>query len=625
MKIMGWDLMLEHWVLKSQFSSHKLSKYLFGMVVLLSFSAPLHALDLGLAKEDGGQAGSMFDFAASARSLGMGRAHTGVADDASAGYWNPAGLSQLDQRNFVALYSLLEQDTSFGAFSFAAPTVDYGTFGVGLVTLRSTNFEKRQSGSGILLGTYDQADTGLTLSHAFRLSPTVSLGESLKLANQKIDSESGTGTGADVGLLWQAHAKLQAGISIRNLWAPRIRLKTETETLARDVRAGVQVKPGQNFLLAMDVSKMEQRTPKIYTGAEWQIRDVIALRTGLNDTEVTAGVGFKFDEWSLDYAFGMQQAVGGVDALGNTHRLGFNLLFGNKVSETGVSMKWQRKGKLVLDLLREEMNSSDSPIPSEIERLVSAAQDVVVHQGFAKAQDLYAAQGYVAYFKGEYERSVQALTESLALDPHNKELKSHLVKAQSTLTDEQTRSVVVQELRVMKELYQKGDYAAAELAGQKILVLMPDHVEAAAYMDDISRRINEPIIRELKIAKTKMEREEYLDAIRHLQDVRALDPKNSEASLMMTAAIEALEKKSRAQATVKKPTVSKPQRSVFELTPDSAKSRQLYSQGLMMYSRGDLKEAVVTWEKAVKMDPENHLARSAFNRGQAELQETPSR
>src|ERR1044071_1063220 len=116
------------------------SRKILVLIFALSLASGVRAVNLGLAREDAGQAGALLEFGASARSLGMGHAHTAVAEDASAGYWNPSGLSQIDRKNFVAMYSSLELATDFGYFGFALPTVDYGTFGMGLLSLRSTGF-----------------------------------------------------------------------------------------------------------------------------------------------------------------------------------------------------------------------------------------------------------------------------------------------------------------------------------------------------------------------------------------------------------------------------------------------------------------------------------------------------
>ena len=48
---------------------------------------------------------SFLNIGVGARALGMGGAYTALADDANALYWNPAGLSKLEQREFTASHA----------------------------------------------------------------------------------------------------------------------------------------------------------------------------------------------------------------------------------------------------------------------------------------------------------------------------------------------------------------------------------------------------------------------------------------------------------------------------------------------------------------------------------------
>ncbi len=52
-----------------------------------------------------GDAGDYLRQGAGARPLGMGGAFTAVADDASAEYWNPAGLAFLDEYQLITMYA----------------------------------------------------------------------------------------------------------------------------------------------------------------------------------------------------------------------------------------------------------------------------------------------------------------------------------------------------------------------------------------------------------------------------------------------------------------------------------------------------------------------------------------
>ncbi len=575
--------------------------------------SPAKALDFGFAREDGGRPGAFLDFAASARSLSMGGAHAGVADDASAGYWNPAGLAQLERKDVVSLYSVLHENTRFGSFSFAQPTVDIGTFGVGVVLLESGNLDKR-SDTGAPLGSFSASESAVLLSHGIRLNDRWAVGSTLKGVRQEIDKFSATSFGIDLGTLYQFDERLQFGLSLRNVLAPSIKLRNTAERYPLDTRLGVKFQALKRLMLTTDLDQTQGRSLKPLVGGEYAFNETLALRTGFNEKEVTAGLGVALGDLSLDYAFAYHDAVGGVDDLGASHRLGFHLSFGARVAEQEVSIRWQKKGQMHLEALRNIMDNPDKVDVAEIDRHVTGARQVVRRQGFLKAQDLYEAQGYICFFEKEYERSVQSLGEASNLEPGNPRLKQHLELARAQMTEGRTREIVEYELRRARELYAKGDWKATAKSCEKILSFRPDNIDASAFLEDA--RINEPIQREMKIAKLKFERNEYLDAIKSFQKVKELDPENKEAAEYISHAIAALEKQAIVQAAV-----ADRGRPVFEIERNVEKSRTLYSQGLVLYSQGKLKEAATVWEQAVRFDDSNTLARNAFSRSQVELNE----
>lgn len=574
-----------------------------------------YALDLGYAKEDAGHAGAFLDFAASARSLGMGRAHVAVADDASAVYWNPAGLSHLDRKDIVTMYSVLYENTGFGSFNYAQPTVDFGTFGIGLVNLRSDSYDKRNN-VGDKQGTFGTSETGFLLSHGVAVGESFAFGTTLKYIKEQVDSYSDSGYGADFGGLWKWRPNLHLGIAMHNVLAPELKLRNVSDKYPRDIRAGVKYQMSRKLMLVTDVNRTENRSSKISAGGEWSYSPSMALRLGINESEVTAGLGIKIGSLGIDYAFGFQDAVGGVKDLGASHRFGFHYSFGQKASDQEVSLRWQKRGQVYLLDLKSHMNAETFEVTDQLEKAVTGARQVIRHQGFIRPQDLYSAQGYISFFEGEYERSVQSLGEALVLDPQNDELSRHLEKARAQMTEGRTKEIVAFELKRVKELYEKNDWKGTVKSCEKILSFRPDHTEAQVYLEDAKARIMEPILREMKIGKAKFDREEYLDAIKSFQKVKEMDPENKEASQYISHAIASLEKQAQTQANL-----ASLERPVYEITRDTEKSRSLYSQGLLLYSQGKLKEASSVWAQAVKYDDANTLARNAYNRAQIELQE----
>ena len=103
--------------------------YLRILVGLLALMAPFSA-----RAQDGGTV-SPFSLGAGSRAIGVGRAFVTDADDASAPYWNPAALKNVQQMQFMAMYMKpngdLDLEANYTYFGFVYPTLSAGAFGLG--------------------------------------------------------------------------------------------------------------------------------------------------------------------------------------------------------------------------------------------------------------------------------------------------------------------------------------------------------------------------------------------------------------------------------------------------------------------------------------------------------------
>jgi hypothetical protein len=292
-----------------------------GIVMILAGIAKVHAAGIafGYAREDGGAPGAFLNFGASARSLAMGRAHTAITDDASSVYANPAGLMQLDSPQATALYSILWEDTSYSALSYARP-FHSGVIGIGIIDLSSNNFDKRTY--------YNQPDGTAGISeNCVLLSYAGTLRGIDCVIYQKMDTYSASGFGADVGMRYSLPFNLEAGVALQNIIEPALTLNRDTDNFPLIGNCGLAWLPADNWAVSSDVQWQERANPTPRLGAEYVVLKCLALRGGINKDELTAGFGLRMNNLSIGYAFSYHNPALGFSSMGSSHRFDLGYWF----------------------------------------------------------------------------------------------------------------------------------------------------------------------------------------------------------------------------------------------------------------------------------------------------------
>ena len=107
---------------------------------LFYFTLPVPAR--AASAEVGGQPAAFLSYGVGGRALAMGGAYYGISDDASAAYWNPSGLAQLQRKEVTTMQATLFAQTKLTYFSFAYPTKGGSTFALSVTQLSSPGFEQ---------------------------------------------------------------------------------------------------------------------------------------------------------------------------------------------------------------------------------------------------------------------------------------------------------------------------------------------------------------------------------------------------------------------------------------------------------------------------------------------------
>jgi hypothetical protein len=193
------------------------------------------SLGMGLVAVLGAQAqtntpkysNEFLNLGAGARSLGMGKVQVSLATDATAGYWNPAALTNLQARYDGALMhsELFSGVVKNDYASFAMPLDDKTVVGATLLRSGVDNIADTRA----LINEYGQiqydrityfsvADYALLLSYARKLGPEgLSVGANAKLIYRNVGSYANAyGFGIDAGVQYN-HGGWRLGLTARDI------------------------------------------------------------------------------------------------------------------------------------------------------------------------------------------------------------------------------------------------------------------------------------------------------------------------------------------------------------------------------------------------------------------------
>ncbi len=266
-----------------------------------------------------------------ARATAMGSAFVAVADDATALYWNPAGLAGLRGANVIFDHTEWIADVKY---NFMGLTYNLGSLGTVGVSFTSTSIGEmavttidEPNGTG---ETFGASDIAVSLAYAIRLTENFAIGFNPKFISQTIWKMNANAIAIDVGARYATPFKgITLGLSISN-FGSKMRLsgnstlvlhdldptssgnnervpaylETEEWDLPLNFRVGVAYTPSisdkHRVVVAVDASHPNDNYESVNVGAEYTFDDLISIRGGykslfLQDSEesLTVGAGVK--------------------------------------------------------------------------------------------------------------------------------------------------------------------------------------------------------------------------------------------------------------------------------------------------------------------------------------------
>jgi tetratricopeptide (TPR) repeat protein len=542
------------------------------LVAALVLSCATATAPVIAADGDGGTQ-SPFSLGVGSRAISLGRSFVSVADDASALYWNPAALRNVQDKQIMGMYmSLFGEftDVNYAYIGGVYPTLNAGSIGIGVMRVGG-DFEGFD-GASVPTGTQDYSETQILVGYAFErqlnyLGGRFASGVTFKIANQQVASASSTSPGVDLGFRYVPSFadKISLGVNLQDLVGPEHKLFVEDDKQARTIMYGAGFTQvfdnGSALRLMLQYDTPERADAKFHVGGEFLFSQFAALRVGFDDGELAFGVGFSMSMFGLDYAFLDREAAG------TSHPVTFTTHYGQTLYEQRQTLTQRRA--------------------TEDQQLIQGtfSDRVQTHRNLARQSE---EAGNLPLALDEWK----IVLEFIPSDP---EATERMQALSQTLVDEQSRTarniekqaIINTHFQAGLRFYQNNEYVRARAEWQAILEEDSEHAEANDYLQRTQQKLDQQLSGHRRRAAQFEQQRRLVEAIGEWNNVQVLDPGNAEAERAVSRIRTQIESQSR------------------NLTQAASSLRRvnLYNTALQDYNQGNFQKAKNGLEQLLRLQP----------------------
>lgn len=251
--------------------------------------------------------------------------------DATAVYWNPAGLARM---NGAALHLTHTEWFEGVRQEYIGAATRLGRHAIGgAVSGIFTGSIDRRDDRGRQIGTYGYYDLAAAFSYALEARRDLWIGATVKFLREGIDHYSGNGVAADLGVQWALPWNaVTAGAALRHL-GPGITVNREETKLPTAFQGGLSFRQnmggsGSAVLLSVEGRKSREDDANVLYGLDYVTPYGASLqagyRSGTDSADVSFGARLSKGVYTFSYAFVPYSNL--VD-VGDTHRISLDIAF----------------------------------------------------------------------------------------------------------------------------------------------------------------------------------------------------------------------------------------------------------------------------------------------------------
>jgi hypothetical protein len=270
---------------------------------------------------------SFLKFGMGAKAVGMGEAFVAQSGEVTSTWWNPAGLSGIEGIQVSFTHNQWFQDITVEHFS-SALSFGKNTLGLTLAMGKVPDIQKREGPSDNPIALFDAHDVVCSFSFARSIKEGFALGFSAKWLYEKIDINSASGLGFDMGGIYSPLGNLNFGLAVLN-FGQKMKFEKEKFSLPTLYKVGVtylveKKDLNSDFVFDLDLVKPRDDEVKIHLGGEVGIYRALKIRlgyqTGYDEKDFSFGLGTSFGNYSIDYGYLPHKSD-----LGNVHSVSLNI------------------------------------------------------------------------------------------------------------------------------------------------------------------------------------------------------------------------------------------------------------------------------------------------------------
>lgn len=300
---------------------------------LLWSAGPVFA-DFG-AGDKGTSSGLLLKLPVGARGAAMGEAQTAAVGDATAIFWNPAGLMRVEGQTATLMHAELINGVAYEFLGYGRKLRgERGALGVGLQYLTAPSISETDAAGFETGAGFGPRDTVVSLSYARKLPLRSLEGYEFGVTGKYIDSHisrTASAYAGDFGFLSPLYRlegrPLRLGLFVQNL-GEGLKFDQEAQPLPQSVRLGASLGLTRRWLLAVDLNHPRDNAAYAAFGVEYKMKAQkgwsFAGRAGLNTRgigEVGGLSGVSLGLGAGSRAFGLDYALVPMGSLGLTHRI----------------------------------------------------------------------------------------------------------------------------------------------------------------------------------------------------------------------------------------------------------------------------------------------------------------